>query len=354
MPWTRNGPHPLAEEAARWLIELDEPRPEVLEKFAAWLETSPRHVEEFLLASAVWKELDDVDAGRRMEIRQLVDEARTNVHRLEHSDTTAALPRTPPARVRRVRLAGVAAAIALLAGAALWSILALAPEEYATSRGEQRALKLEDGSVIYLNTESRVEVRFSRAARDIRLLQGEAMFSVEHDPERPFRVMSGEALIQALGTRFNVYKSLAGTTVSVVEGLVAVAPTAATAERTPPPGSALTAPGGPVERVAAGEQARVSRTGEIVKHDVDDLDQIVAWRERRLVFRGEPLEHVAREFNRYNAVQIRVQGATVRQRRLTATFDADDPRSLADFLRRDTSLDVQDDGASQIVIRPRH
>lgn len=361
MSAARRETHPLAEEAAHWVVELEEPTPQVLRAFAAWLEASPRHVEEFLLASAVWKELDGLDAARRIDVQRLVEEARSNV-RVLAPETIREPAREVPERspARRRMLGAIGAAAALVAGIALWLVMATAPDVYATSRGEQRAFRLDDGSIVHLNTQSRVEVKFSRKERRIRLLEGEALFTVEHDPARPFRVIAGPTVIEAVGTRFNVYRTAAGTTVSVVEGIVEISPTilaALSARAAPPAGSGAPPQERPApavaERVAAGEQARVSYEGEIVKETVPDLARVVAWRERRLVFRGDPLEEVVREFNRYNELQIRLEGDALRARRLTGVFDADDPISLLQFLTRDGTLTVDESGGDDIVIRER-
>lgn len=364
MDSTRTWPHPetqpLAEEAAHWLIELEEPWPKTLNDFGAWLRASPRHVEEFLLVSAVWKEFEGFDAERRMQIQQLIDEAAAHdVTRLEPdvagSATHAAS--SQPSRRKTLSLAGSLAA-SILAGVAFWFFAATSPDVYVTSRGEQRAFKLDDGSIVYLNTQSRVEVLFSRQTRNVRLLEGEAMFTVEHDPARPFRVISDDTVIQAIGTQFNVYRSNAGTTVSVVEGIVEISPTEHEAQppRSRQPATSATVaasrpPIAKVERLSAGEQARVSHDGEIVKRGLPDLEQIVAWRDRTLVFRGDSLEHVATEFNRYNELQVRLEGDLVRAKRLTGVFDADDPRSLILFLRRDPSLQITEHGAHEVLIR---
>jgi len=358
MSWDR--PEALAEEAAHWLLELEEPDGATLSRFAAWLEISPRHVEEFLLASAVWKEFDHVDAARRLDIERLVEEARGNVRTIGTADpavTTAAA--SPGARNRGIRRAALATAAAtLVVAVALWYAPRGQPQSYSTVRGEQRALKLEDGSVVYLNTQSRVEVAFSKDVRVIRLLEGEAMFNVEHDAARPFRVMAGPTVIQAIGTRFNVYRSAAGATVSVVEGVVQISPAPASAAQraTDTPTATLPASTGAAEphlaRVAAGEQARILADGEIVTHSVPDLAQIVSWRERRLVFRAERLEDVAMQFNRYNSVQIRVEDEALREKQITGVFDADDPRSFLQFLQRDSTLAVED-GGGEISIRRR-
>jgi transmembrane sensor len=335
-------------------------------------------VEEFLLASAVWKEFEHVDAARRLDIERLVEEARNNVSAIGAAATAAstAAASTPdsstgagaasPIRartgVRRIALAAAAVGATLLVGVALWQAPRAQPRSYATVRGEQRALKLEDGSVVYLNTQSRVEVAFSKEARVIRLLEGEAMFNVEHDAARPFRVMAGSTVIQAIGTRFNVYRSAAGATVSVVEGVVQISPDPASAAQraaqhaTDTPATTRPASASAAEphlaRVAAGEQARILADGEIVTHSVPDLAQIVSWRERRLVFRAERLEDVATQFNRYNAVQIRVEDDALRSKQITGVFDADDPRSFVQFLQRDSTLTVEDDGG-EISIRRR-
>lgn len=361
MSWHRSESPTLAEEAAHWLVELEEPDGATLSRFAAWLETSPRHVEEFLLASAVWKEFERVEATRRLDIERLVEEARNNVRTIgapSSGSGSASAARTQTGRLRRIALVAAAVGATCLVGVAVWKAPGTQPQSYATVRGEQRALKLEDGSVVYLNTQSRVEVAFSKDVRVIRLLEGEAMFNVEHDAARPFRVMAGAAVIQAIGTRFNVYRSAAGATVSVVEGVVQISPRPASAARPAPhaPAASLAASAGSAEhrraRVSAGEQARILVDGEIVTRSVPDLAQIVSWRERRLVFRAERLEDVATQFNRYNAVQILVQDEALRGKQITGVFDADDPRSFIEFLQRDSTL-VVEDGGGEIAIRRR-
>jgi transmembrane sensor len=351
----------LAEEAAHWLVELEDGGDGTLQRFAAWLETSPRHVEEFLLVAAVWKEFDQLDRARRLDIERLLEDARNNVRTLARhdADVPSSPPRPAPDRSLRRRTVAAAAAIAVIALAlTLWLLPTTQPLAYATAHGEQRAIKLEDGSVVYLNTQSRVELRFTKNVRLVRLLEGEALFAVEHDPSRPFRVLAGPTVIQAVGTRFNVYRSDSGATVSVVEGVVQISPEAPASVSASLPAtdrkSTADAPAAQPDRarISAGEQARVAPDGEIVKRSLPDIAQVVAWRERRLVFRAEPLEHVAAEFNRYNAVQIHIDGDDLRARQITGVFDADDPRSFIQFLQRDRMLAVED-GDDEISIRPR-
>ena len=72
----------------------------------------------------------------------------------------------------------------------------------------------------------------------------------------------------------------------------------------------------------------------------------------RLVFRDDSLDAVATEFNRYNSLQLRVDGDVAKNKHITGVFSADDPRSLVLFLERDADLSITTQG-DEIVIRQR-
>jgi len=67
----------LAEHAAQWLVMLieDEMRPKAQRDFAEWLRASPRHTEEFLLAMAVWNQLDALDPAHSIDLQKLLKDA---------------------------------------------------------------------------------------------------------------------------------------------------------------------------------------------------------------------------------------------------------------------------------------
>jgi transmembrane sensor len=238
----------------------------------------------------------------------------------------------------------VAAAVStVIAVLAAWAFVAHGTygwKEFATATGEQRAFELEDGSVIHLNTGSTIAWRFKGQTREVRLLHGEALFRVHHDAARPFRVYTPDALIQAVGTQFNVYNRPDGTEVAVIEGRVNITP-----ERHPAiaqfnvPAAGLRS--NPATRsVGASQEARIEHGGLLSVRAVPDVSDVVAWRERRLVFRQQTLERIVAEFNRYNSRQMRLEGAGVASRVFTGVFDADDADSLAQVLARDPSLSV--------------
>ena len=190
--------------------------------------------------------------------------------------------------------------------------------------------------------------------REVTLLKGEAMFEVAKDPARPFRVLSGSVILEAIGTRFNVYRRENTTMVTVEEGRVSV--TTNEDDRTAFDLPAQRLDGMNEQHVTmlvlkAGEEARAFNDGSLVQIKEPDFEKSIAWRERRLVFRSDSLETVAEEFNRYNRRRIDIQVQPQDSRDITGTFDADDPESFVVFLEKDASLDVIR-YEERIVVRP--
>jgi len=346
-------PTDTALEAADWLVRLtdeeidpEEPYPDPLERqnaFFDWLSRSPTHVHAFLETLATERQVRQLDHLRDIDVQAMLERRSAEVIHLfargdEHQKTRATAKPTR-FRWRHVIAGGVAALAALAIGAWLYVGL-IETNAYATGIGEQRTCKLKDGSMVYLNTDSRVEVRFGQHGRDVWLVRGEALFVVEHDASRPFVVHAGDSQIRAIGTQFDVYRRGDITAVSVVEGAVQVAATGTSAAQAVDP-----------IRVTAGESVDV-QAGRLTAHPVQNIAGVVSWRERRLVFTDAPLSEVAREFNRYNRTRIRVEGAAGDRLRLTGIFDADRPQALVLYALKSNSLDVEPDG-NDWVIRER-
>lgn len=364
----------VAEQAAEWLIALDEGGSAERAGFAEWIEESPLHVEMFLRAAALDRMGELLDPADRKEMAESVlsGTSHSNVIPLQAAPSHTAqvsaaegsllLP-SEMRTARRVRwVAGAVASAALLlvtCGAVLW-LRGAGWDTYTTSVGEQRVVQLADGSVVYVNTDTRIGVRYSERTREVQLKSGEALFKVARDSRRPFRVQVGDATVQAVGTQFNIYRRPTQTTVAVIEGVVQVSKDGDASLSIPPPESANESrQGGSMKsalraaRLASGQAVQVTADGPIERPVAVNIAQVTAWRQRRLVFEWETLEAIAAEFNRYNRTpQIRVDGEGVRARRYTAVFDADNPQTLLKFLAKDADLAFAAEG-DDFVIRAR-
>jgi len=333
-----------AEVAAEWLLRLETEGQGCHADFVTWLRESPLHVREFCALSTLSKHLETMDPRRTLDVEAWLADARVNVVALhEEREAHSAAPAKSDLRkpVRMWRWAGVTATIVVISFVAYWALRLFTVPAFTTSIGEQRTMKLADGSLLVLNTRSHVEVKFKEKSREVRLLEGEALFVVAHDVKRPFRVAAGGAVIQAVGTQFNVRRKLSTTEVSVIEGRVQVSPDN---NARLPTGSEA-----PPRLLVAGEEAVVSPDGRILKQTAAAPSTALAWRQRRLVFRDNTLADVAAEFNRYNETQIRVEGDGARNRLLTGAFEADNPQGLILFLRQDESLETKDEGKTVVI-----
>jgi transmembrane sensor len=94
----------------------------------------------------------------------------------------------------------------------------------------------------------------------------------------------------------------------------------------------------------------VSHAGSVSIHEVQNVTDTVAWRERRLVFNDRRLDQIVSEFNRYRTSPIRLEGAGVSDRVFTGVFDADDADSLIEVLARDPALAI-DKSPEGVVVR---
>jgi len=353
----------VAEQAAEWLLLLEDPRPEDRESFADWLSRSPLHVSAFLRASAVDSLLDEVDSEGRLELDLSCFGGTTNIAPMlagpTPSEGTGAIKHEQSGhgglRRRYIPIrwfshwSGYQTAIAACLVTVFFAALLLCarflispPSHYITAVGEERSLVLEDGSEIFLAPSSKLDVIFTAGERRLHLRAGEATFRVRHDATRPFRVYSGPVIVEAIGTEFNVNQLHGESVVGVIEGVVKV-----TGQLTSASHPAL----GQAVHLAAGQQTHVSGEGSVGIPTRANVDQLKSWRERRLTFVNENVFTIAEEFNRYNrAPKIRIIGTAAGERRYTAVFDANDLSSLISVLEKDPGLTLEH-SAAEIVVR---
>jgi transmembrane sensor len=331
----------IAEEAADWLVRLssNDASAEEQREFVAWLKRSPVHLGVYLGVERTWASLGQVDAVRRIDVAALLVAPDTNVVHLGSSP--------PPVRVQ-VRSRSVItafAASALLACAGLiWFQLQFA-HRFTTGVGEQRTLRLSDGSTVVLNTDTAVRVSFTDAVREVRLLHGEALFNVTKNHARPFRVRSDEVVAQAVGTSFVVRRKPTETVVTVIEGEVAVVDYAQVNVASPTVLPELAV------HVTAGTRADVTDNAKIRTASVANPAAVTAWRSGRLIFDGEPLVDVIAEFNRYNEIQLVLENSQLSDEPISGVFDADQPLALARFLERSGAIEpIQPTGGSIALV----
>lgn len=217
-------------------------------------------------------------------------------------------------------------------GAALAAMLAIAVldgswwvrwrSDVATGIGETREFVLADGSRVDLNTDSALEIRYGEKERRIRLVEGEALFTVAKDTARPFIVETASGSATALGTIFSVRQTGSETIVTVLESRVAIAPAAAAAQ---------------AAAVSSGQSARFSRT-RIASVEMVDAEAETAWRRGKLIFVDRPLGEVVSELNRYHRGLIRIIDPTLHSHRVSGVFETKNPLHALDLIQASLGL----------------
>jgi transmembrane sensor len=267
-----------------------------------WLESDPMNAKALELCTEVWEE----SAGLKRV-------------------TTFLSP--APARRRLVRFTVVATAV-VLGVAVLGSAFLLRHPEVSTGVGEQRLLNLSDGSRVYLNTATRIRVDYDSRTRLVELESGEALFDVANRSNWPFVVRAGDRRIKALGTSFVVRRDAKLTTVTLVEGKVAVtgdvrpeAPGTEAAEARNGSGS------GTDFTLTPGQ--RLTLSAGRAQLDVAPLDKAIAWRKGQVVLDDTPLTSAVAEMNRYSQVKLVIERAEAGTLTVNGLFQAGDSASFA-------------------------
>jgi len=295
----------IRDQAAHWSARLNDSDLSESERgeLHRWLLAHPRHANEFRAHNAILALAHEFPSDLRARLNAF---APASVSEYQE-----------PKKRRWMWPSALAAAllVALVAGG--WGVFGspeLISKSYATRTGETRTVTFEDGSVAYLNTRTQLKWIGDSHDRRVMLLEGEALFDVVHDPDRPFRVVLDNSEIRVLGTRFNVYRKKDGeTTVTVLEGMVDVHERAngQTAWQ---------------RRLSANQQIVYRPLGLLGDVHETAAEKAIKWREGVMEIQNEPLPEVLEELTRYTDQRIVIRDPMLNQIRIGGVLNVRDVR----------------------------
>lgn len=296
----------IDDQAAEWAAKTEYGQLSATDEAALdrWLSADPRHLGAFAKARAVTVHMRRAKAlGPEFDPSGFSEQAETSTNFVAKNVS----------RRRFVVNSGIAASVAALGvGGIAWRIWGR--KTYSTTIGETRIVPLQDGSVVTLNTNTEVAVNYTKRRRDIDLIQGEALFDVAKDKQRPFVVAADGTMVQALGTSFTV-ALLEDQPVKVLvrEGVVEIR-RPDTLQATPVVAHAET-------RAVAPKNAPI----RAAKVDQSEITRELSWRIGRLAFEGETLGQAAAEFARYSDTRIIIDDPEIAQETITGLYVSNDP-----------------------------
>ena len=334
----------IAEQAGEWFVANEEGPLDARDSaaLAAWLKTSPVHIEEFLGVSAIARDLKEARTDPEYSLEAILARARAE----DDTPVQPLWPRVIGAVRGRTSGRWLTAAVTMAACAVLslgllltWNARPIqhpsAPDgitalHFETRHGEQLTRRLADNSVLHLNTDSAVTIRYDKSERLVMLTSGQADFEVAHEPDRAFRVIAGSAEVVDLGTKFDVRLEQGSTVVTVVEGRVAVGPSPMVENL----GTSLSQSHAQrFVQLSADQQIRILEGEWPATPIAVDAQNATAWLRREIVFDHEPLERVAAEYNRYTAKPIEIATPALRNLQISGVFATDDTEAFIAFLR---------------------
>jgi transmembrane sensor len=304
----------MREEAIDWLFQLRENPDDasIRASFDAWMTADPRHTPVF------------------EQIECLIGD--TSRLLCEDERFLSKASRKPVSR----KLKGAAAAFAglcLLAGLHL-DIPLRVRADHISAIGRSEIIRMADGSVVTLNANSAIAIRFTPQERCIILLRGEVFVDVRPDPSRPFCVEAGGGKTTALGTAFDVDLRGAETQVAVEEHSVKIDAGAAT---TP--------------TILQQNQSIVyDESGRVSDPQTLDPSTIGAWRQGRLAFENQPLGDIVTGIQRYLPGHVLVATANLRQKRLSGSLDLTHPKAALEDLAAAFEIRVTHVGAYLTIL----
>ena len=326
----------IAEQAGEWFVANDEGPLDAQDSaaLAAWLKTSPVHIEEFLAVSTIARDLKEARTESEYSLESILARART----AEDTGVQRLWPRVIETVSGRTSRRWLPAAVAMASCAVLglglllmWNVRPIqrpsAPDgvtalHFETRHGEELTRRLADNSVVHLNTDSAVTIRYGKTERRAVLLSGQANFEVTHESSRAFRVIAGSAEVVDLGTQFDVRLERDSTVVTVVEGRVAVGASNSNLDHSLR-----------FVQLSADQQIRVTEGKWPTTPVAVDAQRTTAWLHRQIAFDHEPLERVAAEYNRYTPKPIEIDTPALRNLQISGVFATDDPEAFIAFLR---------------------
>lgn len=302
-----NSSEELRQRSAYWFTRMHsgQATPEDIAACEAWRRQDPSHERMYRSIEFFWKASGQLPEKKLRAILAQPDD---------------------PQKTRRISRRQFGMGLAGLCAAAVVTAVAIPTwfseqAQYRTvflTQAERSEVTLPDGSTLSLNVNTRLEVAFYQGRRHIELLSGEAFFDVEPDAARPFSVQADHTTVEVTGTRFNVRRDPQDISVSVESGTVVV--------------SSGSWWNHARQQLRAGQGMAIGVGEAASEVFAIRVENIVAWREGKIVFENAPLATVVDEMNRYLPQPAHLEAPQLRDYRVAGIFNVDNPNAMMDAL----------------------
>lgn len=320
----------ITAEACAWMAQLSTGELTTADELALreWIQRSPRHAAELKKIANLSMEINVLT-----EMGDAIEEAATEQHCIVKPQVKR------KSRLMPFALTAMAAFIAM--GVLFFNVNSLSvvqPMLISTAIGEFREVELPDGSIVKINTNTKLEVNYTKQVRKVRLLSGEALFEVKHNPNRPFLVYADEQYVRAVGTAFTVSLLRDKLSVTVVEGKVEFAKLELSKQNNvDKEQSQFNTPSLSVKPVflEVGQHISISADipiGVVENMPENDFKRELSWQHELFDFSDTPLKDVIQELSRYSDVKVEIIDSSLFDIKFGGIFRTNDTKPLFEAL----------------------
>ncbi len=308
-----------------------------LAKFDAWRSTSDSHENAFQQVDAVWASIATLDHLKSYAKLPVATKESSHKQVLSAvSSWFAGLIQQPYA------LAGASTAFILTLACVFWALPSPQPQapaftknHYQTKHAEIRQLELADGSHITLAPNSELMTHFTQKRREVRLINGEGLFDVHKNPNRPFIVITGETETRVVGTIFSVKRSAKEVSVAVKEGKVRVAGIHKEKD---------------FRLLSPGEGLKATTQGNLGSIQAVNMSAVGSWADGRLSYNDATLKEIVTDANRYYNRRIILGSAETGALRLAISFSTDNIEEMLNNLPQLLPISLNRDRQGVVIL----
>ena len=210
---------------------------------------------------------------------------------------------------------------------------------YSSAVGEIRRVTLPDQSVVTLNTDTQLQVRYFAHRREVALLRGQALFQVQSDRAQPFDVQAGDTQVRVTGTRFDVLYLPEQTQVTVQSGSVRVRQGAWWWRQQ--------------VDLHADQQIALSPQITELKAQAADIQSALSWEQGTLIYKNVRLDQAVAQINRYRTKPITLSQASLGAIRIGGTVPIARTEDFLDTLPRIAAVRVEHQANGEALILPK-
>ncbi|MCU4675982.1 FecR domain-containing protein [Catenovulum sp. 2E275] len=336
----------IDEQALHWLMELDRGDMSEFRKLelVSWINLSDKHKQSLLAHAKLWDELDVLS-----ELADIIPyQAQNTVKKPKYYLYAASV-------VMVVLMAAFISYFSFMQQPHMQPANQIAfKQSYQTEKGEIKQIKLPDGSLLTLNTDSRVTAQFDLNYRNIELEHGELHIKVAHNSEKPLNILVDDKMIQAVGTAFNVqYLAKDDIQLIVSEGKVMLAQNKLLNDKVnfakldKPLNQTLLVQAG--QKLAIDDAHSINSLKALVEDISANLEVNLSWLSGSLTFSGEPMAEAIAQVNRYLKHPIQLADE-VKSIRVIGRFEQGKLDSFLNDLQRNFEVRLSQNSAGEIFL----